>query len=278
MALTKADIAKLAALSKLSVADLEKAIAEKDEVPLTIAEGLQVFTGDELNTLQKNKYDAGSIAGIEIAVKDAKTKMGLEFTGKTIDGLVDAATKKAIAEANKNPDQRVVELQGKIDALQGNVSKYETTIAEKEAAMNSLRDTFELGKHVPAPKEGGVAYSQDEVIAIMKMRGYDFKRNSEGKMEPYKAGEVMRDKLGNAMPLGDVVTGFMKEARYITDEEGLDNPGGRGGKDKTGGGKITKMSQLKAKFQAEGKNLNGEEFSKAVEALAVADPNFDPSA
>src|SRR5687768_10289666 len=126
MALKKEDIAKLANLAKIPVADLEKAITETGEIALTVPDGVQSFLEPELATLKKNTYDSAKTAGVEMAVKEAREKLGLDFTGKTIDGLVDAATKKAVADAGQNPDARVKELQTKVDNLQTTVKTYET--------------------------------------------------------------------------------------------------------------------------------------------------------
>lgn len=280
MALTKEDIATLAGLAKISVEDFTKAVADAAEVKLTIPEKLTVFTEAELNTYQKNKYESGKNDGVEKLVKDAAKESGIEFTGKTIDGLLKAAQAKALVDADKSPDQRVQELTKQIDTLKGTVTKYEKDISDKATENASLKDHFEIVKHIPAPIEGGVNYVQDEVVTIMRMRGYDFKRDSNNVMQMYKNGELMADKLGNAIPISDGVKGFMKEARYIVDEaEGV--PGGRGAKDKPGGsgGTPTKMSELKAKYEAAGKSINGEEFSKEVEALVMKEGStFDMNA
>lgn len=280
MAFTKEDIATLAGIAKISVEDFTKAATDAAEVKLPIPEKITSFTEVELNTFQKNKYESGKNDGVEKLVKDAAKEQGLEFTGKTIDGLIKAAQTKALEDAGKAPDQRVTELTKQIETLKGTVTGYEKDIAAKASENAGLRDNYELFRHIPPPIDGGVQYSQDEVITIMKMRGYEFKRDSTGKMQPYKDGEVMADKLGNALPVGDVVKGFMKEARYISDEEDK-TPGGRGGKDKPGGtgGTPRTLSELKAKYEAAGKSMNGEEFGKEYEALVNA-PNstFDTNA
>jgi hypothetical protein len=281
MALTKQDIASLAVLAKMTPEDLTKAIADTNEVALTLPDGLSSFTGDEIVTLKKNEHDIGykkaEKAIPEMLIKKYNTDLGLSFSGKTIDGLIDAVKEKTLTEADKNPDQRVIELNKKIQVLEGNIGKYDTTIAEKDAAMNSLRDSFELGRHVPAPKAEGMQYTPDQIIALSKMSGYEYARNSQGVMVASLNGKEQVDKLGNPLPIGDVVTGFMKAQRIITDE--ADTTGGRGGLDKKGpAGKVTKMSQLKEKFQAEGKSLQGAEFAQAVEALTFSDKDFDPSA
>ena len=128
MAFKKEDLQKIAEITKIPVADLEKAATDPTEIPLTVPDKLTVFTEGELNTFQKNKYEDGRKAGVEMGVKDAATKLGIEFGGKTIDGLLDAATKKALADADKNPDQRVTELTQKVNTLQQNVTTYQTQV------------------------------------------------------------------------------------------------------------------------------------------------------
>jgi hypothetical protein len=116
--------------------------------------------------------------------------------------------------------------------------------------------------------------SQDEIIQLMRINGYDFKRE-EGKLVPYKDGKKLTDKLGEALPVKDVTTGFMKEKKIITEEAG---PGGRGGGDKTPTGKAGKLSELKKTFAEQGKSTLGQEFSEAVAAAAKDNPEFDMKA
>jgi hypothetical protein len=274
MALKKEDIQRIAILIKMPVADLEKAITEKEEVSLTIQDKLNVFTEEEVTTLKANEYKSGKTAGVEMAVKESKEKLGLEFSGKTIDGLIDAATKKALKDADKTPDAKVTELEGKVSTLQNTVREYETRMAEKDSEVNGIKDTYELSQHIPAPGESGPAFAPNEVIQLMKLNGYEFKRE-EGKLVPYKDGKKLTDKLGEPLLAKDVTTGFMKEKKLITEDA---VPGGRGGGDKKPGAKAMKMSELKEQFIAQGKNLQGEEFNKAVQQAVAENKEFDMNA
>jgi hypothetical protein len=271
MALKKEDIQTLATLAKIPVADLEKAISEKEEVALTIQDKLNVFTEEEVTTLKKNEYNSGKTAGVEIAVKESREKLGLNFSGKTIEGLVEAATKKALDDAKIEPDKKVTELEGKVTNLQNTVREYETKMAEKDTEVNGIKDSYELSQYIPAPGENGPAFVPNEVLQLMKINGYDFKREN-GALVPYKDGKQLQDKLSNALQAKDVITGFMKEKKLITEEV---VPGGRGGGDKRPGAKATKYSELKEQFIAQGKNLQGEEFAKAVQQAVQDNKEFD---
>jgi hypothetical protein len=271
MALKKETLQKIAALAKVKVEDLETAIKDEKEVDVAIPDKLSTFTDDEVQTLKSNEYKSGKEAGVEMAVKESKEKLGLSFTGKTIDGLIDAATKKALEDAKIAPDAKVQELEGKITTLQTTVKDYETKLAEKDNEVSGIRINSELYKHIPAPGDNGPAISQDDVIGLMKSNGYEFKIEN-GATVAYKGGKKVTDKLSNDMPLNEVVTGFLKEKKIIADDF---VPGGRGGGDDKRTGKATKLSELKKEAEAKGLNLMGEEFNKLVEQAVKDNKEFD---
>lgn len=274
MALKKETLQKIATLTKTKIEDLEKAIKDEKEVDFVIPDKLTVLDDAEVQTLKTNEYNSGKVAGVEMSVKETKDKMGLNFSGKTIEGLVEAATKKALDDAKVTPDEKVKELEGKITTLQGTVKEYETKMAEKDSEVTTIKTNSELYKHIPAPGENGPALGADDVIQLMKANGYEFK-NENGAITAYKGGKQLQDKLSNALPVKDVVSGFMKEKKLII-EDGT--PGGRGGGDKKAAVKATKYSELEKQFKADGKSLLGEEFSKAVQQAVKDNKEFDMNA
>lgn len=270
MALKKETLQKIATLAKVKVEDLETAIKDEKEVDLTIQDKLTAFSEEEVQTLKSNEYKSGKEAGVEMAVKDAREKLGLKFEGKTIDGLVEAATKKALDDAKVTPDEKVKELEGKVTTLQGTVKEYETKLAEKDTEVSGIKLNSELYKHIPQPGENGPALGADDVIQLMKLNGYEFKQEN-GAVVTYKGGKALTDKISNNLPINDVVTGFLKEKKLIV-EDGT--PGGRGGGDKTPAGKAGKLSELKKQFSDQGKSLLGEEFSQAVAQASKDNKDF----
>jgi hypothetical protein len=274
MALKKEAIQKIATFLKIKDTDLETAIKDEKEVDISIPEKLSTFTDDEVQTLKTNEYKSGKEAGVEMAVKDAKEKLGLNFTGKSIDGLVEAATKKALDDAKIAPDAKVEELQTKITTLQGTVKEYETKLAEKETEVSGIKLNGELYKHIPKPGENGPALGADAVIMLMKAEGFEFKQEN-GAVVAYKGGKAVIDKLSNNLPVNEVISGFMKEKKLISEEAA---PGGRGGGDKLPSGKAMKLSELKKQFADQGKSLLGEEFSQAVAQASKDNKEFDLSA
>jgi hypothetical protein len=272
MALKKDAIDKIAGLLKIKSADLETAIKAETEVDVAIDDKLQVFTEPEVTTLKNNEYARGKEAGVEMEIKTAKEKLGLEFTGKTIDGLLTAHKTKVIADAKIAPDQKVQELETKVTTLTNTVQEYETKLAAKDGEVSTIKINSELFKYIPAPGENGPALGQDEIVQLMRGNGFEFKDDA-GVVKTYKGGVLVADKLGNALPAKDVVTGFLTEKKLYVPEA---TPGGRGGKDAApAGGKALTMSELKAQATAKGISLQGEEFGKLY-ADAAKDKDFDP--
>lgn len=270
MAIKKEALAKIAELVKVPVADLEAAIKNEQEVDVAIPEGLTVFEGDELTTLKTNEYSKGKTAGEELAVKEVKTKMGLEFTGKKVEGLVEAATKKALEEAKLTPDKKVAELTEKLNTVTATATELQTKLAEKEKEVGQVKLSTELLKNVPA----GTTLEAEDVLTLMKSKGYEFEMK-DGALVAVKDGKVLEDKLAKPLGVKDVITEFAKERKLIADEGAGDPPGGRGGNGSGAGAtKWTKLSEVKKYFEEQGKSVNGQEFNDAIMKAKTDNPEF----
>ena len=271
MALKKEALAAIAKLTKLKVEDLESAIKDEKEVDLAIDEKLTVFTDDEVTTLKNNEYKNGKEKGVEMAVKETKEKLGLEFQGKTIDGLVTAAQTKAVEDAKVSPDKKVTELTEKLKTVQETAADLQKKLAEKESEVAGVKLNGELYKNVPA----GTSLEPDEVIGIMKLKGYDFKIE-DGKLVAVKDGKVLQDKVANALPVKQVIEEFVTEKKLIADggSGGQGDPGGRGGGSGKPPVKFGTLSEIKKHFTDNGKSLLGTEFSEAVQKAVTENKDF----
>lgn len=273
--LKKESLEKLAKLAKIKVADLEAAIKDENEADVAIEDNLTVLTEGEITILKKNEYENGKTKGVEMAVKETKEKLGLEFQGKTIEGLAEAAQKKALADAKIEPEKKVQELTEKVKTLQTAVTEYETKISAKDAEVTKVKIHGELYKHIPEPGEEGPALSRDEMIRLMEANGYEFKM-VDNKIIAYKNGEQVVDKLTNPVDVKTVVTGFLVEKKLIAGDPAV--PTGRGGGGSGKDVKITKLSELKKKYEAAGKSTNGQEFMDEATKYKAENPEFDLSA
>lgn len=272
--LAKETIDKIAKALKLDAATLEAAIKDEKEVPVTVPDG-EVYTETELTTLKNNEYDKGKLKGVEMEVKQAKEKLGLDFQGKTIDGLLSAAQKKAVEDAGINPDKRVSELTEKLKTVQQTATQLEERAKAAETTAAAVKLEGEVLKHMPA-----TTLDAYDVLTLMKSNGYSF-TNENGVTVVMKDGKKVEDKLANPLPVKDVLTEFATAKKLIADAGagGAGDLKGRGaGGGGAAGGKYTKLSEIKADFEKEGKSLNGEEFNAAVTKARADFKEFDMSA
>ncbi len=272
MALKKEAIEAIAKLAKIKADDLQAAIADEKEVDLSIPENLTTLSEDEISTLKKNEYKNGKESGVEMAVKEVKQELNLDFQGKSVKGLVEAATKKAIEDAKIPANEKVAELQKKVETLQATVQDQDKKLAEKDTEVAGVKLKSELFKHIPA----GASLENEEVIELMKLKGYGFEMK-DGKVIATLNGEAIADKLSNAIPVKDIMTDFLKEKKLLADDGsgGNGDPQGRGAGSGKPPVKFTKLSEIKAKFQAEGKSTLGVEFNEAVQKAVADNKEFD---
>jgi hypothetical protein len=269
--LSQKQVALIAKLLKIKAEDIESAIKDEKEVEIEIDEKLSVFTADELKVLNANKYNDGKKAGVEMSVDEQKKKLGLDFTGKDIDKLIESVQAKAIADAKIEPDQKVKEITEKFTALQKTVGDYETKLKEKESEVENIYTLSEVQKFIP-DSFGDKALTKDDAIAMMKANGYDWKK-VDGKVVFYKAGAELRDAVQNPLGAKDVVTSFLKEKKLIGEEETV--PAGRGGGNRKPPAAYTKLSEIKKKFEEEKKSTLGSEFKAEVDKAVAANKDFD---
>lgn len=270
--LSEKQLTALATLAKVEPAKLKAAIADEKEVEVELADDLTAFTTAEVTTLKENEYKRAKTASVEIAIKDVKKEMGLEFQEKTLKGLIEAAQKKAVDDAKLPADKKVSELTEKLTTLQKTVQEQEKTISDKDQQVQEVKLGAELAKAVPA----GTSLAPDEVVGLMKLNGYEFKME-DGKLVAHKDGKPMQDKVTNPLPVSDVIAEFAKTKKLIADD------GGGGGGDPQGRKKVnngqnpkpTKLSELIAQYKETGKSTQGSEFMAEAERLAAENKDFD---
>lgn len=257
---------------KIDPAKLEAAAKDEKEVAVDIPKDITVLDEAGLKTVKDSEYASGKLKGVEMAVKEAKEKLGVETTAKTVDGLVKAATDKALADAKITPDAKVAELQKDLDKLRTENTTLAGTITEKDKTVSQAQTDRELFKQIPSLGENAPAV--DMVIDIMRARGYDF-QIQEGALVALKGGEVQKDKVAKLIPVKDIITGFAKEAKLLSDPI---IPKGRGNEQKGPAAVYLKQSEIEAEFKASGKSTNGQEYSDAVLAAKKANADFDMNA
>jgi peptidoglycan hydrolase-like protein with peptidoglycan-binding domain len=260
-------IKQIATLLKVDETKLTEAIKSDKEETIDIAAGLQTVTEDDLTRIKNAEYSNGKEKGVEMKVKDLKEKLGLDFQGKTIEGLVEAASKKSLADAKIEPAEKVKELQKDLEILRSANETLKGQITEKDGAVNKAKIDREIFKHVPKSD----SLTEDEFIGLMRMNGYDFKYEGND-LVAVKGDGIVKDNLAKPIPVKDVIATFAKEKKLSNEEVIV---GGRGGVDKKTGATFTKLSELKQHYTDQNKSTQGEEFLNHASKLKEANPEFD---
>ena len=268
---------QIASLLKMEEKTFLEALKSDKEVDITIPDGLQVFTAQELTARDTNQkklgYDDGKGAGLEMLIKEQKQKHNLDFEGKDPEKFLAALQTKILADAKIEPDEKLKEKDSIITKLQGSVKYYEDKSKASDQKLKELTTRGKLTAVVPS----GLPFDADEVIMSMQARGYSFDEDEKGAIIPKKNGEVIRDsKTQDPLDHKTVINDYVVNERKWTSAEDDDGKQGRGGKsDRRTAGVISSLSAAKQQWEAEGKSTNSADFTAHVRQLAKDNKDFD---
>lgn len=249
--------------------ELTAEMLEKDEITLSNEE-LIIRTKEEDEKFQNNIKNEAKKAGVEIAVKEARTKLGLEFEGKNIDKLIEAVQNKTLEDAKIEPEEKLKNALKDVDTLKATV---QTLTTEKEQAVkgfesfkNDLTIKSVLSKSLPE----NLAFPQDDMILILKNK-MSFDTDESGNVVvKNNLGEVIKNPTTlEPKPVDEVITSFFDENKaYLKGVEG-----GAGGSDSKSSGTKISLNKFIEEQQSKGVAPNSEVFNKnlneAVEAGLV---------
>ena len=247
-------ILKLAEVAKLTPEQVVtlKALhaSEKEEALSFELPKINTFTDDELTVLKKNTertgYDIGKIAGIEMDVKAIRDEMGLSFDGKTVKNLLEAATKKALLDANIAPDKKVNELNADLDKLRKNITTLESEKTNLLSDFTSFKQTIaidsEIVKHIP-DNLGGL--SKEDNLTLLK--SVFTPKMDEGKLVFLKNGETIKDQTATPLTADKVVNLYAETKKFS-----IPKTPGRGGSDYTGPSGFKTLNEVMLYLEKEG--------------------------
>lgn len=260
---------KIASLLKLDVAKINEVLTKADEEDASIElPEIESFTKDELSILKNNEYKAGKEKGVEMLVKEAKEKRGLEFQGKSLDGLLDAATKKALEDAKIEPAKQVTELTEKLKTVQATAQELQDKLSAKESEVTAIKTEAIIFKDMPTE----TTLPSQKILALMKIDGYDYKKE-DGKIKWYKDGQEQNDKLGNSVDTKTIISTYVAENKLGKVDAG-GGAAGRGGGNAGGTGTFTKLSEVKKHYEEQGKSVIGKDFSDEIAKITKENPEF----
>jgi hypothetical protein len=211
---------------------LQKAINSDEEFNLELIEGSFV-SEDDLNTLKETVRNEGKSEwqkiGYDFAMKDLKKDYDLEIEGKDRKKIVDAINKKILADAKREPNEKISELETSLSNLQ---NQYTTDLAAKDTDIQKLNNQIINGRinndlitQMPDSLNG----IKPQQFTILAKTEYEFAYDDNGQMVVKKGGSVLKDKMEKPLPVKEILTDFATQNNWI-------NASGRGGGHETPGG------------------------------------------
>lgn len=231
-----------------------------DEKTIDIT-GLAIVPKADYEVLKKTEFNERientKTAAVEIAIKKARTDLGLTFEGKTMDKLVDAVKTKAVADAGIAPDKKVKELEGDLDKMRLNfntatekLTKVESEYKQKDN-LRTIRETIfkKIPENTVIPKEDvlNLFVSKNEIE--LSDTGIVFKKNGEVMKNPTTLSPTTIDEL---MP--NFLQPYIKPAA-----------GGGGGGDNPAQGKEGSFVKFCEEMQKANVRENTPEFNKEMQ-------------
>lgn len=219
---------------KLEEGSLAAAISSEEEVNISIPKNLVIRTSDEVELREKNLKETSKQAGIEIAIKNARNDLGLEFEGKTMDNLLSAYKDKLTDELTSEPNAL-------IDGLKKDKEKFQSILKEKDNQIETLNNSITSIKNQSVIESsvirafGNVTEGVKTSIPTQDIRDLFLLKNKidiqDGKTVVIKDGEVIQDPTTlEPVSLDSVAGEFIKS--YIQTptggKGGTDNPNGTG--------------------------------------------------
>lgn len=247
--------------------------SENEEIEGIELPQLHVFDENQLSERLKNHVDISKPTLIEMAIKDARNKLGLEFEGKTIENLAKAAIEKGKQEAGIKPNEALKEKDSIIEKLQKTIedveNDYKTKLETKETELSQIRTNQNIYSLIPDNLDTNL--SKKDLAILFKNDVQTVEQ--DGKLLYKQNGEVLRDaKTQNHLSGEAVINNWLSEKNIMTKQE---NKGRADGNSKT---KTTNLDSIttSAEFYAycDANNIPRSEHPEIMKKIRETNSNF----
>lgn len=228
--------------------NLFKALEEKKESFEIKSEDLVLRTKDEDTTFSDNLRKEGIATGAEIGRKEVIKGIGIEGEGlhksdesaiEAINTFMTTRVTTALADAGKEPDKKIVELEGDILKLRETISTKDGELEKVNGDFTSFKKTETIKSKLSSLIPDNTVIPKDKMLTLMSL---DIKADIDDNGNVFGVGangEPIKDANRSLLPIKEVVSNFFSNnPDYLTGSTGGANGGDSTG---SGGGKQTAL-------------------------------------
>lgn len=249
---------------------------DSEEVSKGIEAGKVELKSDDLITYNKEgfekfktnlaneEYKNGKTKGVEMAIKEAREKHGLEFEGKTTDNLLDAFKNKVITEAKIEPNDKIKNLTSDLEELRSNYSELETGFNDYKQGIEAEKTQFKKDNTLLSFMPDNVMVDSDIALMALKTKlGVDVTFSETGQPLQTLNGQVVKDKSLEPMIMDkDFISNNLSQLGLLKTKEG-----GRGEGDEPGvGGDTSDYDKFVKRMADNNIPEGGQEFNEKMQA------------
>ena len=191
---------------KDAIASEEATTIEMPVGKMVNPEEFEIIAKEDYETRVNNIKTESKKAGVEIAVKEARNSLGLEFEGKTIDNLLKSHSDKVLADAKIEPEKKVKELAGDKTKLQGKVEEWEGKYNELQTQMLAKDTKLKRDQDILSFMPDKLTLPNRDVLTLFNSN-YEV-ATEDGVAVVKSGGETLKDTNLNPKLLKDVVVEF----------------------------------------------------------------------
>jgi hypothetical protein len=275
MAIKKESLKAL--LTRLKIGTPEEITALVDsaeEKDVTLPDSVKLFTPEEYAQLETNLKDSGkgvyTKVGKEMAVKELKEKLKLEYEGKDLDTFLEKAKDHFVAEAKVPANEARQQWETDKKTLQQQIADLNTKIKEEATARKAVEQDATLLKKFPADRNNTL--SDEDRLLLLKSKVQI--KEEDGKEVVYYKGTKLQDQLTNPLPLDKALADVFKSENWTG---GADQPpkGGRGGSNSIINAKPASTSEAAKEWKKNNPDKGfGAEFQAHIVQLKKENADF----
>lgn len=249
---------------EFEITDDQISKANEANEAIDLGQDVVVRAKEEDESFKRNSYEDGRKAGVEIAVKEARETLGLDFQGKKMENLLDSYKNKILEDAKIEPEGKIKSVLEDNKKLKENLTTLTSELDLIKTDFVNYKQEGKINSALLSALPENIVLPKEDMLTLVKTK-MQFEVSEDGRTIVKANGEVLKNPT-TLDPLSekDALTKFFSEnPTYLKGAQG-----GAGGHDSppNGGGKMT-VEQFMEKKAKEGVSHTSDEFINELTSL-----------